>query len=508
MRRPPPAGAVALAAPLGWDASAVAWPALCGLAALAAVLPLWAGRFLPFQDAPQHLAAIRVLADYDVPAFAFRRWFEIDLFRSQYLGFYLPAALLSRLLGPEAACRVVLSLVALALPAASWMFLRSFDRDPRLAVVAPALFPTAPLYLGFFNFVESVPATILVIALFERELRRPRQGRAAALALCAAALLYLHPSGLALALGAAALLAATAGASWRRLLRALAPFLPAVALLGVWMSTALLAQSPQLVGHAAATWQPMRDRVRDLLRFWNVLAGHADEAFVAALLLCWLGAALLPGRAGEWRGWRLPLLAAGLVAAYLAVPESIGAAGSLHLRAIPLLVFVVLSAPALAPGRATSALLAVAVALQLVYDARLAAVHRDFDAEAEAPQLLQVLRAAEPGRRLLSLMGERQSRLVQFQAYQHFGMYYEVERGGRVRRNFAELPWTPVRFRAGTDPFPLPPGWEEHPERFDPAREGAEADYLLVRGPAPPSTGAFEVKARAGQWTLYEARAP
>ena len=506
MARPPPARAVALAAPLGWDAAAFAWPALCALAAAAAVLPLWAGRFLPFQDAPQHLAAIRVLADYDAPAFAFRRWFEIDLARSQYLGFYLPAALLARMLGPEAACRAVLSAIAFALPAAAWMFLRSFDRDPRLAVFAPALFPTAPLYLGFFNFVESVPATILVIALVERELRRPRTGRAVALAIAAAALLYLHPSGLALALGAGAVLAATSGAPWKRQIRSLSPFLPAVALLAAWMATSLFAQSPLVVGHAAPTWQPMRDRVLDLLRFWNVLAGHADEAFVAAILLCWASAALIPGRPREARWWRLPLLAAGLLAAYFAVPESLGAAGSLHLRAIPLLTFLLLSAPALAPGRLTSALLAAAIAVQLGYDARLLAVHRDFEAEAEAPQLEQVLRAAEPGRRLLSLVADRQSRLVQFQAYQHFGMYYEVERGGRARRNFAELPWTPVRFRAGTEAVSLAPGWEEHPERFDPAREGADADYLLVRGPAPGSTGSFDVVARAGKWTLYEAR--
>jgi hypothetical protein len=174
------------------------------------------------------------------------------------------------------------------------------------------------------------------------------------------------------------------------------------------------------------------------------------------------------------------------------------------LRAIPLLAFVLLSAPVLAAGRLTSALLAAAVALQLAYDARLAAVHRAFDGEAEAPQLEQVLRAAEPGRRLLSLVAHRQSREVQFQAYQHFGMYYQVERGGRARRNFAELPWTPVRFRAPA--IPLPPGWEEHPDWFDPAREGAEADYLLVRGPAPDPPGPFVVKARAGQWTLYEAQ--
>ena len=500
------------------------------------MVPLWAGRFLPFQDAPQHLAAIRVLADYASPPFGFERFFEIDLARSQYLGFYLPAALLARLLGPELACRIVLSLVAFALPAAWWTFLRSFDRDPRLAVLAPALFHTAPLYLGFFNFVESVPATLLVIALAERELRAPRTGRAVALAALAAGLLYLHPSALGLALGSAVLLAATVGTGWRRGLRSVAPFVPAVALLAAWMATSLFAQSPDAVGHAAATWQPLRERVLDLLCFENVLAGHADEAFAAALLVLWLGAALVPGRTREARWWRLPLLgaclgaaclslpetvgAAGslplrtlpllgafLAAACLLLPETVGAAGSLPLRTLPLLAFVVLSAPALAPGRATSALLAAAVALQVAYGAKLTAVHRAFDAEAEAAQLEQVLRAAEPGRRLLSLIPDRRSQEVQFQAYQHFGMYYQVERGGRVRRNFAELPWSPIRFRAGTSAIPLPPGWEEHPERFDPAREGDEADYLLVRGPAAQPSGPFAVKARAGRWTLYEARA-
>jgi hypothetical protein len=504
MERPQPARALALAAPLGWEAGALAWPALCALAAVAAVVPLWAGRLLPFQDAPQHLAAVRVLADYGNPVFAFRRWFEIDFARSQYLGFYLPAAALARVAGPEAACRIVLSLVALALPAASWIFLRSFDRDPRPAVLAPALFHTAPLYLGFFNFVESVPATILVIALLERELRDPRTGRAVGLAVAAAGLLYLHPSALALALGAGAVLAATSGAGFRRAVRALAPFVPALALFAVWMATSLLGQSPA-AGHAAATWQPLRDRALDLVRFGNVLAGHADEAFVAGLLLCWMAAVLVPGSTRSGRWWRLPLLAACLSLAYMAVPESVGAAGSLHLRALPLLAFLLLVAPAFAPGRLTSTLLAAAVALQLAYDARLAAVHRAFDVEAEAPELEQVLGAAQPGRRVLSLIADRQSHEVQFQAYQHFGMYYQVERGGRVRRNFAELPWTPVRFRAGTVAVVLPPGWEEHPERFDPAREGSEADYLLVRGPAPDPGGPFIVKARAGRWTLYQA---
>src|SRR5207237_803515 len=141
----------------------------------------------------------------------------------------------------------------------------------------------------------------------------------------------------------------------------------------------LFTQSPDAVGQAVATWQPLRERVLDLLRFENVLAGHADEAFAAALLVLWLGAALVPGRTREARWWRLPLLGACLGAACLSLPETVGAAGSLPLRTLPLLAFVVLSAPALAPRRATSALLAAAVALQIIYGAKLSAVHRAFD---------------------------------------------------------------------------------------------------------------------------------
>jgi hypothetical protein len=505
MNQAPPARAIAVAAPIVWDAGALAWPALCVCGALAAIVPLWVGRFLPYQDAPQHLAAVRVFADYHAPRFAFERWFEIDLLRSQYLGFYLPAALLARLWGPEIACRVVLSVIALALPAAAWVFLRSFGRDVRLAVLAPALFHTAPLYLGFFNFVESIPATIVVIALVERELQSPRRARGILLAFAAVVLLYLHPSALALALGAAAFLAVTAGVGVRRAARALSPFVPAVALFGAWTVRSLFGQSAVTGGSAGPHWEPLRERILDLGRLGNVLAGHADEMFVALLFALWAAAALVPGRPSQARWWRLPLLSALVGVVYFAVPESFGAAGSMHLRALPLLAALILAAPLIAPGRLTSALLVAAVVLQIGYDAKLASIYRQFELEAEGTQLERVLEQAEPGKRLLSLVHERQSHIVQFDAYRHFGMYYQVERGGRARRNFGELPWSPVRLRADSNVIPLFRAFEEHPESFDARREGADEDYLLVEGQSAEPGEPFVLKARAGRWALYEA---
>jgi len=181
----------------------------------------------------------------------------------------LPAAALAKLVGPQTACRIVLTLVVFGLPAACWLLLRAFDRDTRLSVFAPAAFHTVPLYMGFFNFVASVPVAIAAVALVERELRAPSRGRAVLLAAAAAALFWLHPSAV------------------------------------------------------------------------------ADRA--------------------------------------------------------------------------------------------------SFE---------QVLRAAEPGRRLVSLMFQQRSRWFQFDPYMQFGMCYEVERGGRARYNFAEVPWTPIRFRSDAPPVP------------------------------------------------------
>src|SRR5882724_9176746 len=134
------AEAIALAIPRPEAASQeLVWPLLVALSTAAAMVPLWAGELLPYQDAPQHIAAVRVLADYHTPGFGFEKWFELDLGRLQYLGFYLPAAGIAKLTGPVIAVKLTLSLIAIATSAAFWMFLGVFGRDRRLAVFAPAV---------------------------------------------------------------------------------------------------------------------------------------------------------------------------------------------------------------------------------------------------------------------------------------------------------------------------------------------------------------------------------
>ena len=484
------------------------WLALIAFAALASAAPLWSSELLPFQDAPQHVAAVRVLADWSSPTFAFPRWFSLDLTHSQYLGFYLPAALLAKAIGPQAACRALLTLIAFALPASAWLLLGTFGRDRRLAIFAPTLFHSSLLYIGLFNFVASIPVTVAAVALVERELRAPARARVLLLAASALALLYLHPSGLLIAAGAACFLAATSGEPLRRKARALLPLAPALLLLGLW---AVRAPPPQPPGAAAQSamphWQPFLEHVLDVGRLGNVLVGRADEIFVAAVVLAFLAIALVPGRAAATdRRWRLPLLAACTFVVYLAAPVGAAHVWLIHLRLLPFLAFVALAAPTPAPHRFTPALLASVAVLQAGYAFVLADAYRRFDAEAAVEPLRQVLGKAQPGRRLMARIYDQDSNVINFSPYMHFGLYYQVERGGRARFNFAELSWMPIRLRPDAPAAALPPNYEWSPDLVTWDRAAADSDYLLVRDGAWIPEHRFRLHAQAGPWSMYVPR--
>ena len=480
---------------------------------MAAAAPLWCSRFLPFQDAPQHLAAVTVLAGKSSAALTSRQFFQADFAHAQYSGVYLAAMGLARLVGPDAAIRILLSAAALLLPVAVWMLLASFGRDRRLAVFAPALFQTVPLFIGVYNFVAAVPVAIIAVALAERQLRAQSVLRGVVLAAVAIVLLHLHPSGFVVALAAAIVLALTRR---RRAAFALAPFAPAVLLLALWAT-----QGSKTSGtfQGGAIWQSPLLQIRDLLRFGNVFAGRVDELFVVLLVIAFV--ALVRQKSVARRepgGYRMPLLALGLLAAYLLAPKDVGYVAFIHMRAIPFLLIFAMASPAIAATRRTAAVLAGVTALQMLYAPYVADRYRRFDKEADALQLEQVLSAAAPGRRMISLMLGRKSEVVHFEPYLHFGLYYEVLRGGRTRFNFSELPWMPVRFRKDAAPAkPFPPRWEFNVGFFDWHNALADADYILVRTPDPdpdadswdvPEPGpefadGWELKERAGRWELF-----
>jgi hypothetical protein len=256
-------------------------------------------------------------------------------------------------------------------------------------------------------------------------------------------------------------------------------------------------------------------QVRDLFRFANVLDGRVDEIFAAALVLALVAIAREREKPPRtlW-SYRMPLLAAGLTLGYLVAPASAGYVAYIHYRAVPFIFVFALASPwVLRSSRKVARLAGLAVALQLAYAGYLVTRYRAFDREADLPGLSAVLEAAPPGQRMLSLMLHRRSKVVHFEPYLHFGLYYQVLRGGRTRFNFGELPWMPARFHGAAREYPW--HWEFDAGRFDWQSALGDADYVLLRTCPPDGEAAddpepggdfaegWQLLARAGRWELF-----
>jgi hypothetical protein len=132
----------------------------------------------------------------------------------------------------------------------------------------------------------------------------------------------------------------------------------------------------------------------------------------------------------------------------------------------------------------------------------------------EAGPVREIVAQAEPGQRMLGLVFDRGSRVVNHAPYLHFSQYYVVEQGGVASFSFVDFPQSPVQYRADAAPPRLPNRFEWTPERFRFREHGAYYDYFLVRD-APRHRGSrpfgrdqrgVELVTREGAWSLYKKR--
>jgi hypothetical protein len=118
----------------------------------------------------------------------------------------------------------------------------------------------------------------------------------------------------------------------------------------------------------------------------------------------------------------------------------------------------------------------------------------------------------EPGKRVLSLIFNRKSKVAPGKPYRHFGAYYQVVKGGDLGYSFAMHPPQFIRLKKDI----LNPNIETYeyvnyyPYKY---RSGMldGFDYLLVRGYKSGNVAALKrvqkklkFKTRYDNWSLYE----
>ncbi|MGZ3424437.1 MAG: hypothetical protein ACXVEE_41645 [Polyangiales bacterium] len=313
------------------------------------VAAFWIAPFPPSVDLPQHVAIGAVLHRLMLPGAPERALYEITPVTYNAL-FDLLVALLSFVMRPETAGRLLISLVPVLNAIAMLALVRATDRPAWYACLAiPASYGYSLAY-GFVNYALGVPIALLTYVAW---LRRRDLWVVLGALVCALA----HPFAVLCLLFSAAITLR----SFRRA-AALLPFAPAV----IWVLVARGAhlRSPDATSLAAsngydiAAWRKLEDVATHVL---GDVSGRADEVvFLVALALIvalWLARAPSDERTA-------PVAKAWLVA-YLVMPTVFMAAWAMFQRTSPWwLAFSVAAAPR-ARGRWVPVVRSIAVACAL-----------------------------------------------------------------------------------------------------------------------------------------------
>ena len=485
-----PCLARSLARARAWAARDPWFLAAFAVLAVATIWPIFAYRWLPFQDYPQHLAMLSILdrlSDPDVPSSVY---YTVDLWQTPYIAFYALGAGLTKLFGVELAGKLLLAGYVVGLGVAMTSYLNAFGRDRWAALFAFPLAFNESLFYCFVSYLLALPVVIWLLGALRRAADAPTMGRLVAIGLGATAVLYAHLQAFAL-YGVLALVVAVAlRPALRPFLRIVAAHVPALLLATLWLLTSGAGPNPRNPASAEAGWEPTGGVLAGMSA--HLLGVYHDPsliaidrvmvalAFAALLLLLWRRDP--PG--GGLRD-RIPdLLAVVALALYFLAPSGWRFVHPINTRFLPVAAFLAAAMvrlpPTLRPWR--RALCFAPVLAIGLYAARLH--DRAFERfQDEVGPFEAVAEKIPENRRVMTLSFSMGSGVVRLAPFVHFGQYVEVLRGGVVEYGFANFPQSPVSYVQDREPPVFPPRMEWEPcwfaESF--ATWGRYFQYVLVR---------------------------
>lgn len=467
------------------------------------VLPLWAVRYLPCVDVPQHVFLVQVLAhlgDTDMP------YGEIFVAKPglTYLAFYYPTRLLSAVLGAETAVRVWLTLMLAAMPISISVLLRSLGRPPWPALLACPLVFTDNFYWGFISFQSSIPFTLLSAAFFIRTLDEPSTTPRYRwyLAASAASLILVqltHGAAMIFPAIALPLMLLLTPSDWPRRIRGVLALVPGVALFLAWVFGNV--DSSREHGALGEPWKvhgslfqrenfvfhPVDTKPRWFLELLsNGFRGEEFERNVLYGLAAVSGLALLlwvVKRSRNFQPWYARLrpwvLCALGVCLFLYLPSEIrgymSPIDSRYAQVAALLAVLVVPSPT---GLRRHAFVVAAAAVVAYAGANLVDRFRAFDREATSFDT--IVKDVPSHARLMHLVQDWSSSVATHPVYLHFAALAAARIGGTPSFSLATDAAFPVGYQKGRKPPASP--WEWRPTEFDWRRDATWYDYYLTRG--------------------------
>lgn len=497
--------------------------ALTGLA----LWPVWATDILPVVDSSPHLHLIQILHNFDRDPLLQRHYVKVDAI-VPYLTYYKAVDWLAYLVDLETANRIFLSLCLAALPVSALALLRAAGHSRWLVLGVMPWLLNPDFFMGFFNFLMSIPLFLWLLAAHLRLLQQPRWWRAALVAGLLCFMATTHYLLWAISLVLLPLLALVIGTrrGWLQAigwpLREVLLGLPSIGVLAPWFLRYFVFAEGVVTSDQALT-----ERKGNLLeRFSHVFLGVQlgpianisqlfDQMFdaldppgapsnllyrqgelISVLWLVGLGLWLLgtamrrpepdmPPTERRWgdtyTAWAFVLLLAAyfLLPQHLLKPIWLWGVNFRLAEVLAVLAVVALPLDPLRPptavrlrvwlGTALMAICAVALPLATVHGFRLA--------RAEYGDIRRAMAAIPRGKAVLLLRHSVSVRSLKYPIFNGLTEWYAVMRGGYVPYSFADTSSKPVVLNRATA-LPAPP-WDAQNQFSWPAH-GRYYDYIVV----------------------------
>src|SRR5581483_583384 len=280
------------------------WPAFAALSIVTAAL-MFAYRFHPFLDWPQHMSQAAITEHLHNPKWGFEKYYRLPYWFLPYHTFRWTQAIFGRVLGDSIGFRAALLPYLLGMPLVAHALVRRFGRDRWLALGAFTIVVEANLLWGFAPYVTGTIAMFAAIMLTIDALRDGGRWRFALHAALGVVIFFSHPEvcGVWSATTGFIALAAWIGrrtslarASWL-----VVTILPAFAMLAHYMLSAGWVDGSALqkiefpTTYASQFMTPMQ--VIALLPLWSGLALMGDVPYHSYLIAV---AAVAAAAAAQW----------------------------------------------------------------------------------------------------------------------------------------------------------------------------------------------------------------
>lgn len=481
---------------------------LAGVLTVFSLWPVWWYRFLPMQDYPQHLFMAKVISTFNDPDYNWSQFYTINLRYLPYSLFYLLMRFFSHFVDVETAGKLFVSLYVLLVGA--FVVREAADRKYQhvpwgILLLFPFSFHQF-YYLGFVNYILSIPILFFVLRDFESFANEKLTLRNAIRHLVHLLVLFLSHPYTVLVYIVFSFGTVVHYHRSRRLLAGTA-VVPPLIMAVVFATWYFLAVVPSNV--EGTTGWPLRwiNPGLGLYHYALMFTGMdwSDYGFLAVLIL-WsvvgfvlLGAKTMEGK----RAWERQLPVAFLLRlaflGYLALPFWMKCYSYFNLRLGPVTFFLLaLLAAQKKIHRKAQILFVLALLILMIVPWR---IHKGLSEETEeiVPLLGKMVANAKVYPQIIDGAPTTIEPNFFYQLHTHDHYYYHVLVGGGVNPMLFPSSLIPVQFREDVS---LPPLMHDFRREF-----AVHYRYLLVRGAIEEGASVPEDVVRvaqSGKWTLFE----